>query len=316
MTLSPYDYMQQAVDEVAASEHEANKIAATLSGKDIDGKEFFISKHNFWPAPIKDKIGKDIKIGNSSGTVHAETACIISAPVTNNSSMFVTDPPCPNCVKNMVEAGVHALFIDHKGFEKDFNARRGTDFRDISMEICAKAGINVYKIFRKEKRTESILHIAENYMPVIEKRARVVELKEAPTEESFKAIIASESAIYKGRPFAVALAEGRLSKMSMISAEVHAIAGFTSKNAQTESKYDLLLQPVHRVLMTASRHGLKINGNYIYCSRVPTAREQVNLVGSGLSHIYLGNDETARDEFGLQALHQLTDADILKVTRI
>ena len=316
MDTSIYTLMQQAVDAVAGSEHPVNKVAAAITGKSTDGASFAHAAHNFWPASIKAKIGTETDIGNSSGTVHAETACLLQAPMTDNSSMYVTDPPCPNCVKNMAEAGVKSLYVDHKGFDKDFAQRRGEDVQELSLEICRKAGINVYKIFRKEKRVESIVHIVEGYMPVIEKRARMEVLQEPPTEEVFKALVEKERAQYKGRTFAVALAADALSKVWMVSAEIHAVAGFTAKTASTESKYDLLLQPVHRVLMIAARYGLKIQNGFIYCSRVPTAREQVNLAGSGINSIYLGDDGTARDEYGLQAVKQLTDAGILTVKTI
>jgi deoxycytidylate deaminase len=307
-----FTHMQQAVDIVGSSEHLSNKIAATISCRDAEGLPFSLSYNNYWPETIKTKIGRDVKIGNSSGTIHAETACLLHAPVTDQASMFVTDPPCPNCVKNMAEAGIRTLYIDHKGFDKDFAARRGHDFRTLSMEICAKAGINVFKLFRKEQRTESISHATPGYMPVIEKRARVEMLKKTASNDMFSALVKQENAFYKSRPFALALAEGQLGSVFMISAEIHAVAGFTSKNTQTEGKYDLLLQPVHRILMTAARYGLKIKNEYIFCSRVPTAREMVNMIGANLNKIHIGNDETARDEFGLSALKQLEQAGILQ----
>lgn len=316
MNDTPFSLMQKAVDAVAGSEHPVNKVAAAIAGKDIDGKPFALAAHNFWPAPIKAKIGTETDIGNSSGTVHAETACLLQAPITDNSTMYVTDPPCPNCVKNMVEAGVKTLYIDHKGFDKDFAQRRSEDVEELSLEICRKAGMNVFKIFRKEKRVEIIIHIVPGYMPVIEKRARVEVLQEPPSEKLFKVLVEKERTQYKERPFAVALAADKLGKAWMVSAEIHAVAGFTAKSASTENKYDLLLQPVHRVLMTAARYGLKIQNGFIYCSRVPTAREQVNIAGSGISSIYLGNDGKARDEYGLQAVKQLTDAGILEIKTI
>jgi deoxycytidylate deaminase len=308
-----FTHMQAAVDIVGTSEHPANKIAATLAGKDASGKDFALSRVNHWPAPIKDKIGTAPKIGNSSGTIHAEVDCITHAPMTNDASLFITDPPCPNCVKNMTEAGIKKLYIDHKGFDKDFAARRGGDFETMSMEICRKAGVSVYKMHRKEKRIEVLFETPKGYSPGIEKRARIEILKEPACEESFRALIKKETAHYKNRPFALVFAAGQLSHMSVISAEIHAVAGFTSKTAPESGKYNYLLQPVHRVLMTAARYGLKIDRNYIFSSRVPTARELVNMTGAGFSKMYIGNDEAARDEFGLQALKQLLDAGIMKV---
>lgn len=306
-----FTLMQQAVDIVGASQHPSNKIAAVLSGKDLNGEPFTIARYNYWPEIIREKLGAETRIGNSSGTVHAETACLLHAPMTNESSLFVTDPPCPNCVKNMVEAGVKKLFIDHKGFDKDFAARRGVDVKNMSLEICRKAGISVYKIFRKDQKIEPIIEIPAGYSPAIEKPARIERLLDAAGNDMFRTVLQNESGYYKDRPFAMAIAEGKLAGASMISAEVHPVAGFTSKAFSHDEKYNFLLQPLHRVLMTAARYGLKINRGYIYSSRVPTARELVNLTGAGFTRIHIGNPQEGRDEHSLAALKQLTDAEII-----
>lgn len=46
---------------------------------------------------------------------------------------------------------------------------------------------------------------------------------------------------------------------------------------------------------------------------MPTAREQVNLVGAGVRHIHVADIEKARDSDALEALALLTDAGILTV---
>lgn len=314
MNSSVFDLMQQAVDIVATSAHPANKIAATIAGTDANHQAFALSRVNYWPEPIKAKIGMNTDIGNSSGTVHAETACVLAAPMTNGASLFVTDPPCPNCVKNFVEAGIKHLYIDHKGFDKDFAQRRGDDIRTMSLEICKNAGVSVTKVFRKEKRTEVIVDIKSGYTPAIEKPARVEKLNEAINSMLFSKLIELEKGFYKNRPFALAVAQGQLGKAYMVSAEIHPIAGFVSAALQEpEGKYNYLLQPVHRVLMTSARYGLKIMDGFLYSSRVPTARELVNMTGTGLTMISLGDRTAARDDYGLQALRQLTEVKILNV---
>ena len=46
-----------------------------------------------------------------STTVHAETACLLSASfATQGAKLYSTDPLCPNCSKNAVEAGVTENF--------------------------------------------------------------------------------------------------------------------------------------------------------------------------------------------------------------
>jgi deoxycytidylate deaminase len=308
MTLPVYDLMQRAVDIVGTSPHPTNKIAATLGLGD-----YHISYTNEWPGPIATHIGTQTKIGNASGTVHAETACILEAPHTDGASLFVTDVPCPNCIKNMAEAGIKALYIDHKGFDKDFALRRGHLFESMAMRICEKAGISVYKIFRKDKKTETILAIPEAYKPPLEKPPHVEALIQPPSKSLFENCIAKESKKFGG-VFALAFAHDTQGTYFMISAEPHPAIGYTTDTIEKpEDKYNFLLEPVNRVLMTAARQGLFIDKNYIYCSRVPTARELVNIVASGITRLHIGDRNQARDNDAHTALDQLEKAGILNV---
>ena len=178
MTTSPFIQMQHAVDIVNTSPHPKNKIAATLFGKDQLSQNYSISYTNYWPDSILDTIGPDQRIGNSSGTVHAETACILHAPYTFNASLCVTDPFCPNCAKNIAEAGIKNVYIDHKGMNKDFIDRRADAFKNMSMRICEKAGINVFLIYRKEQKIETIYKSPDNFSP---HEDRPIDLSPIPT---------------------------------------------------------------------------------------------------------------------------------------
>lgn len=308
MDVSAYELMQQAVDIVQQSEHPTNKVAAALAGP-----SFALSRTNYWPPAIAEKIGRESRIGNASGTVHAETACLLDAPVTEGASIYVTDVPCPNCVKNMAEAGVRAMYIDHKGFTKDFALRRGGHFDNMALRICEKAGIAVYKIFRKEKRIEPILKIAEGFTPIIEKPARVEKLDKKISKQEFLALAKNEKEKYAGRPFAFAVAQGSGDTFT-ISAETHPCHGYTAQTLETgDEKYSTILQPVNRVMMTAGRHGLKIEPGFLYSSHVPTARELVDMVGTGLTHIAIGDRAKSRDAGGSGALEQLTNAKIITI---
>lgn len=307
--------MQKAVDIVQQSAHPTNKIAATLAGITAQGAEFSISRINLWPDAIRDKIGTETRIGNSSGTLHAETACLLAAPRTDGSAFFVTDPPCPNCVKYMAEAGVKALYIDHKGFDKDFAKRRGGHFETMAMRICEHAGIAVYKIFRKEERMEPILQIAPDYKPPIENPAVIESINgEVLSASLLSDYTKSKEAQFSSSPFAIAAAQDENGKIFLISAPVHPVIGYTTETLEKpEEKYSFLLQPVNRLLMTAARYGMRLMPGTLYSSRVPTARELVNLVGAGLTEITIGANDQARDESGLAALQQLEKAGILNV---
>lgn len=314
MTLSPFDLMQKAVDIVDESPHPTNKIAATLAGEDVNGKDFYVSATNFWPGAIEKAFGPGTKIGNSSGTVHAETACIIKAQVTDASSLFITDPPCPNCVKNMAEAGIKHLYIDHKGFDKDFARRRGGDFENMSLRICERAGINVSRLFRKDKKIEEILHVPDNYSPPLEKPPLIEKLENKTEPEEFVEMARAKSEIYGDRIYAAALARSHFGQDYIISAETHPVIGYTSKTiGAPEDKYTFLLQPINRILMTASRYGLRIDKDCVFSSRVPTARELVNMVGAELTNITIADSKHARDKHAMKALEQLREAGVLNV---
>lgn len=302
-----FQHMQSAVDIVGSSPHPVNKIAATLLT--ADGRT--LSRTNLWPEAISSRLGAEARIGNASGTIHAETACILSASGTEGGTIFVTDPPCPNCMKNMAEAGIKTLYIDHKGFKKDFALRRGGHFEDMSMRIAERAGIAVHVIYRKERKIETILKIAEGYIPADEFPVRLF----PAGYSSFTDIIASEHRHYADRPFALALARDEAGESIALSACAHAVIGY-SGNENLESpdgKYSFVLEPVNRLMMAAARKGLSIQGEYLYSSRIPTARELINMTGANLRTIYIGDLNTARDIFGPQALRQLTEAGIIAV---
>ncbi len=307
MELPLYTHMQAAVDIVTQSPHPDNKIAATIAGVDHAGAPFSLSRTNYWPDAIVRTIGTETPIGNSSGTIHAETACILHAPRTAGASLFITDPPCPNCMKNMAEAGIKALYIDHKGFDKDWAARRGESFNSMSMRIAEKAGLDVFVVYRKEQRFEVISRHPPGYKPAVESPPCI-----APFDGSFDELIAKAHGEMKDEPFALAVAEDAGGKRFSILTIRHPTIGYTSETMEKRDvKYSFILHPLARALMIAAREGLKIEPGQVYSSRVPTARELVNLVGAGISQLRIGDLESARDEDALKALEQLTDAKIL-----
>ncbi|MEM7679490.1 MAG: deoxycytidylate deaminase [Pseudomonadota bacterium] len=317
MTKSLYELMQMAVDIVASSPHTSNKISACLVGEDLSGKPFAVARTNFWPEAIVRDIGQDIKIGNSSGTVHAETACILAVAGevgtrTKGAQVFITDPPCPNCVKNIAEAGIAEIYIDHKGFDKDWAKRRGEDFDSMALQICKEAGISVAKIHRKEQRVEPILEVAADYQPPLEKPFHLQVLDDSDWD--FAALVQGRADVYGAEPFAAAIAYGVDRKPFFLSAEAHLVIGYTEDNAsQPEGKYTYMIEPMNRLIMTAARKGMVLDAAHIYSSRIPSARELVNMVGAGLQEITVAHKDQSRDEWGLQALQQLEAAGILTV---
>ena len=310
MTKSPYELMQAAVDIVSTSPHPTNKIAATLAGTTPTGEPFAISRVNHWPKAIADTIGTEPDIGNSSGTLHAETACILDTPKTKGASVFITDPPCPNCMKNLAEAGIAKLYIDHKGFDKDWAKRRGESFDQMSMRIASKAGIDVFVIYRKEQRFEVISRHPPGYKPDIDHPAHI-----ECTGENFETLIEQTKNTMQDEPFAIARAHDENGKCFVITTDRHPSIGYTFETVERKmDKYSFVLQPLNRLLMVAAREGLALDPEHIYSSRCPTSRELVNFIGAGLNALQIGDPSASRDACGPKALKQLAKAKVLKLT--
>ena len=171
MTNDIFKEMEKAVQTARNSPHHTNKIGAVLFGTGRNSDPYSIARTNYWPESILENFGENHKVGNSSGTVHAETACILAASATENASICITDPFCPNCAKNMAEAGIKTIYIDQEGFAKDFARRREHHFTNMSMQICEKAGISVYSVDRTRQDITSILEVSDKYVPMMKTRS-------------------------------------------------------------------------------------------------------------------------------------------------
>jgi len=320
LPVSPFEAMKAAMELVPTSEHPQNKIAACVFGQDPGGADYMVPAVNHWPEAIKERIGTNIKIGNASGTVHAETAAILGAPYTFGASICISDPFCPNCAKNMAEAGIRRIFIDHEGFDRDFFERRGDHFDTMSMQICEKAGISVYELRREEQKLVPILEAPENF-EAPEDSPLYQEPLEKPGDAVFRDIIEKETGHHHRRKICIAFARDSENRLFTLTARAHAAIGYSLEGADIDQalellspigKYSFIQEPVNRMLMQLRRKGMRLENGYIYCSQVPTSREQVNLVAAGIDRITIGDIQKCRDPDGLKAMEQLSLADILR----
>ena len=315
---SPFQAMQAAVDIVNSSQHPTNKIAATLFHPQ---QGWSISSTNHWPPLIDEKIGRNTRIGNSSGTVHAETDCLFQATLHHNhategASLCVTDPFCPNCAKNMAEAGIENIYIDHKGFVKDFAIRRGDHFENMSMRIAEKAGINVYEINRKDQSITPICHAARDYHPANEKPVMIEECDQTFPLAAKNPHINEAAKHFSDIKFSFAYAQDTNNNLFYIIAPAHPAIGFQSQQdiyeiAHPQGKYSFIQEPTNRLLMTAVRKGLNIINNETYTTDVPSSREFVNLVGAGIKTLTIRNKALARDDFSFQAMSLLQNKSVI-----
>lgn len=314
--MNPFIAMQQAVDIVGSSPHPDNKIAAT-----VFDERFSASATNHWPDIIEEKLGRDTEIGNSSGTIHAETTALMKAwhkgVPTDGMSMCITDPFCPNCAKNMAEAGIKTIYIDHKGFKKDFFARRSGYFEDMSMQICEKAGISVYEIWRQDEKTVPIYMAPADYKPANDSPITADDI-EAADEKTFQRVIAGASALHNRRKFCIAFAQKPDGGHVCLIARAHPVVGYSAQDPDDAlqidnpvRKYSFIQEPVNRMLMHMIRYGYRLAPGYLYCSQVPTSREQVNIIGAGIERITVGDITKARGQNSIDAMTLLTEKKML-----
>lgn len=309
--INPIDAMQAAVDVVLSSPHPDNKVAAAI----FAGQSLFTATNN-WPEPILTHLGTETRIGDSSGTVHAEVGCLLGfGQKTDGASLAITDPCCPNCAKCIAEAGIKAVYIDHKGFEKDFAQRRGGEFQDMSLRILAHAGIAIYKLWRKEKLIEVIHQPEENYTPPED---NPIEIRPTRMSMGQDTLLQTARLVKVKHPrWGCALATDPTGKIWTLVASAHPAIGFTSHDTLAqEGKYDFYLEPANRLLMGAARAGLTIADAHLWCSVLPSPREMVNLVAAGLMRISLQNGYTYKKTESLDAKETLSAHKILTFTEV
>ena len=303
----PIKSMQQAVDVVLTSPHPENKVAATLFHENLS-----LSRTNDWPPVILEKLGTEQRIGDSSGTLHAEVNCILNAQFkTDATSLAITDPCCPNCAKCITEAGIKTVYIDHKGFEKDFAARRGDEFQDMSLRILAHAGINIFEITRKENKIRELHIPPDNYVPTEE---NPIEIRPCRGDMSDITLLQTAKLVrVKHERWGCALATDANGKIYTLVASAHPAIGYTHDKLETsgDNKYDFILEPMNRILMGAARAGLTISQDHIWCSVLPTPREMVNLVGKGITNLYIGNMSANKKTASTEAKETLESSDIM-----
>ncbi|MEM8833013.1 MAG: deoxycytidylate deaminase [Pseudomonadota bacterium] len=315
MTDALFTMMEEVLEAVPRSPHPTNKIAAGIVFDD----EHNLVKTNEWPHIIDEKIGRDTKIGNSSGTLHAETNALFHSPLpTEGAAMFITDPFCPNCAKNIVEGGIKTIYIDRDGFNRDFFKRRGNHFEEMSMRIAEQAGVCVYALNSEDKTIKTIWEPPENYTPPIDNPMSIEEIKEA-NDSVFSTLLKAGKEKSDGKKYAVALAKNQKNQLFSLIAAAHIVEGFTIQDKRQTvellskpSKYSFIQEPVNRMMMQLARHGLTLIDGYLYCSQVPTSREQVNMVGAGIESIHIGNDQKCRDDFGFEAKKLLSSKNIIE----
>lgn len=322
MVFDPLKVMEHTIAFKEDSEHKQNPIAASITGTTKTGEPFQIIGTNYYPQAITAKIGKGVKIGNASPTVHAETGLLHEIIATEGKQsagahLYVTDPTCVNCAKNAIEAGITKVFIDTAGYDGDFNARRGDDFKYMALPMYKAAGVQVFDVDRAAQTVTKLFELPPNSIRPKFSEVAIKPYEGKLSKKSFKKYVAQQYDIKTNSKRQVfVMATGNVFEgWSILSTGPSIVAGYdeTTEKSYISEKYTAKLEPLNKTMMTMARHGMTPHKDYIFSAQVPTSRELVDIVGAGYRRIFIGNKTKARDKNGLQALKQLEEHQILEV---
>ncbi len=291
-----YQYIQNALEIRAQSKHETHKVGAV-----IVSQEFEIAHPNYYPAPLEHTIGHHQKLGNASTTVHAEIAAILQARFpTDKAKIYITQRPCPNCAKAIIEAGIKEVYVSAETRNTVLGKKIQPFFENASLPFLTYAGVSVFEIGEKIIPLNTALKCNDDG------------LKPQPFNADFDHAVSQQV-----EPFAACIAHDKTGNRYFLHAQakvphclpqerVHEISNI-------QQKYETALQPINRLLMICARYGLQMDQHDVYSSRTPTSREFVNFIGAGYSALRIGNESICRDASGLTALRQIKDHNILNV---
>ena len=316
MQTDPFIHMSMALEIEEQSAHPAHKVGALICGRDPSDQPYLIARANYWPPILEEHIGRNVKLGNASTTVHAEIAAICAAPAVEGSDIYITDLPCPNCAKAMAESRIKAVYIDSHTHNTPLGLKIKPYFDTVSLPILKHAGIAVYEM-NTQIRELCALAAPPSQSKIYPVHRPVTQHPLSPndvTAQNFLSLIEKEDVKH---PFAACIAFTPLGSAFYLSARPHRSIGLSEKDAQniisSQDKYTPILQPLNRLLLTCARYGLKINPDYLYSSQCPTSREFVNIIGAGYTNLHVGNPDISRNEWGLKALKQLKTCGLIKI---
>ena len=317
-----YQYISDVRTLSLRSSSETYKIAAKMHGIGPENSVISFSRPNIKLPILKEIMDTHGSIGGASDTIHAETAVIMGAPVTDQADLFVSDPLCPNCMKNSIEAGFKRIFIDKNGFDKPWYQKRKGYFDHISLKLAALAGVEVFVVDPDTRDIQALtpppapgqaIGQAEHHNP-----PEIIPLKHGENLEDF---IESSRKKYGKTPFALSTGLDNNGRRVLIRASEDFSKGLTKDMTQAivsmaehneDSKYSLKNDPVIRLMMAASKYGISLRGSHMYCSHLPSPRCLIDAVGYGMQDIRVSDIHDNTSSASLDAACLLSSHNIMK----
>lgn len=274
-------------------ESQIYNIGAMIKGKEPEGV-FTIGTRNSRLEVVHDLSDAQGYLGGASNMIHAETAAIMRAPATEGADLYVTDPLCPNCMKNAIEAGVKRIFLDKAGFDKPWYKRRKDFFDNISALLAHKAGIDIYIVDVEHEKLEHLGIPYAHKAPKSQYPVKIIPLDSATPAKKMDRHIELLSKEYEDIPFATVTGRDRRGRLVLVAAAEAYTPGISEDQKElfqrlrrnnTDTKYNLKCDPVTRLLMAASRNGISLRGSQMYCTELPSSRCLINSVAYGMQDL-------------------------------
>ncbi len=322
-----YQQLQDVKNAPTLLDYKYN-IAAVLFN---EGTQVVISAaRNDLPESFNGVFPPTEEIGDSGTTIHAEILCLDGAKaLVEGASIMVTDPLCPNCMKSVIAAGVKKIYITEDGFTQgnwynsadENGVERQRYFDDVSLKLAAYAGVQVCKIGGKGGEDVSCDIIQPQEKPPMSK-ARVEEYDAG----TLSAMVCN--AQDRGRPYAVAIANGPKQRRYIVMASESYVPGMSDEKAQNIRehfkdvpgglRYRLKVDALSSILSACAYFGFSLSGEQVYISEIPTSRCIVNAIGAGVKHFGLAHKEalSQKSKYALDAFYKLETHGIVKASVI
>lgn len=117
---------------------------------------------NVWLRHFSSDFDAKVRVGSSSPSKHAETALLAklsqAGEKAQGATLYITDPPCPNCMNGLAAAGVGHIVMDRAGVEggSAWYQKRARHFDQTSRQIAANAGISLWVAARQDGVVTSV----------------------------------------------------------------------------------------------------------------------------------------------------------------
>ena len=297
-----FEAVEKAVQAASLSTHYKERVGACvfdLQAQVVEHEGYA----NIVPPLLEQHFMREARLGSSSIYLHSEIAALFACETaTERMALAVTTPPCPNCAKLIVEAGISHIFIDANGANTHFAEQRENDIELMSKKILSLAGIQVFWANREER---TITSFVDCVVP-----------GPLPTQGLYKVAPNFDQLIkqFDGEAMAAALIAPDTMLVALEALPPGMTPSHYDRTKSAEDKYRFTVDPLSRLLIHCKRQGVSITEATVICFNHPSSRALVNAVGFGVRHIHYYDAQPDHGVHGPESAQALEEKGILTVT--